>query len=82
MSVVTILAAILILVALALVATGAPNLYSANPGGKGVQLGLFALALVLVGVAFAFAGAAWAVALFVLVAVAQLLFVLRGRSTA
>ena len=80
MSIVTILAAIIILLALGLVVMGALNLYSANPRAKGAQLGLFAVALVLVGVAFAVAGAAWAVALFVLVVVAQLLFILRGRS--
>jgi hypothetical protein len=82
MSVVTILAVVLILLALGFVVTGALNLYSADPAAKGVQLGLFAVALVFVGVAFAVLGAAWAVALFVLVVVAQLLFVLRRRSTA
>jgi hypothetical protein len=80
MSIVTILAAVLILVALGLVAMGALNLYSADPRAKGVQLGLFAVALILVGVAFAVAGVAWGAALFVFVVVAQLLLVLRRRS--
>jgi hypothetical protein len=82
MSIVTILAAVLILLALAFVVTAALNLYSSNPRGAGAQLGVFAVALVLVGVAFAVLGAAWGVALFVFVVVAQLLFVLRRRSTA
>ena len=62
MSIVTILAAVLILLALGFVLTGALNLYSSNPRAKGAQLGLFAGALVLVGVAFVVAGAAWAAA--------------------
>ena len=80
MSLITILAVVLILLALGFVATGALNLYSADPRAKGVQLGLFAVALVFVGVAFAVAGAAWGAALFVFVVVAQLLLVLRRRS--
>jgi hypothetical protein len=81
MSSITIIAVILILFALGFVATGALNLYSSNPRSQGVQLGLFAVALVFVGVAFAEVGAAWGVALLVLVVVAQLMLVLRKRST-
>jgi hypothetical protein len=82
MSVITIAALILILLALGFVAMGAVNLYSDDPRGKGMQLGLLLVSLVLVGVAYVEVGIGAAVLLFAIVVVAQLLYVLRRRGTA
>jgi hypothetical protein len=82
MSIVTIALLVLIVLALAFVAAGAVNLYSADPRARGIQLGLLAVALLLVGVAYEEAGIAWAVILLVVVVVAELLNVLRKRGTA
>ena len=82
MSIITIAALILILLALGFVAMGAVNLYSDDPRGKGIQLGLLLVSLVLVGVAYAEVGIAAAALLFALVVVAQLLYVLRRRGAA
>jgi hypothetical protein len=82
MSIVTIVALILILLALGFVAMGAVNLYSDDPRGKGIQLGLLLVSLVVVGVAYAEVGIGAAALLFALVVVAQLLYVLRRRGAA
>ena len=82
MSIITIAALILILIALGFVATGALNLYSADPRGKGIQLGLLLVSLVLVGVAYVEVGIGAAALLFALVVIAQLLYTLRKRGTA
>ena len=82
MSIITIAALILILLALGFVAMGAVNLYSDDPRGKGIQLGLLLVSLVLVGVAYAEVGTGAAALLFALVVVAQLLYVLRRRGAA
>ena len=82
MSIVTIVALILILLALGFVAMGAVNLYSDDPRGKGIQLGLLLVSLVVVGVAYAELGIGAAALLFALVVVAQLLYVLRRRGAA
>ena len=82
MSIVTIAALILILIALGVVATGALNLYSEDPRAKGIQLGLLLVALILVGVAYEEVGLGAAVVLFVLVVLAQLLYSLRRRGAA
>jgi len=75
-------ALILILLALGFVAMGAVNLYSDDPRGKGIQLGLLLVSLVVVGVAYAEVGIGAAALLFALVVVAQLLYVLRRRGAA
>jgi hypothetical protein len=72
---------VVILLALGFVAMGALNLYAAEPRARGIQLGLFALALVVVGIVYAEVGIGLAAALFVAVVLAQLLFVLRKRTT-
>jgi hypothetical protein len=82
MSIITIAALILILLALGFVAMGAVNLYSDDPRGKGIQLGLLLVSLVVVGVAYAELGIGAAALLFALVVVAQLLYVLRRRGAA
>ena len=82
MSIVTIAALVLILVALGFVATGAVNLYSDDPRGKSVQLGLLLLSLLLVGVAYEVVGIGAAALLFALVVIAQLLYALRKRGAA
>jgi hypothetical protein len=79
MSVITIAALILILIALGFVATGALNLYSADPRGTGIQLGLLLVSLILVGVAYEEVGIGAAAVLFALVVIAQLLYTLRKR---
>lgn len=82
MSIVTLAALILILLALGFVAMGAVNLYSDDPRGKSMQLGLFLVSLLIVGVAYAEVGIGAAALLFALVVVAQLLYVLRRRGAA
>ena len=82
MSILTIAAIVLILVALGFVAAGAVNLYADDPRAKSVQLGLLLVALILVGVAYVEVGIAAAAILFALVVIGQLLFALRKRGTA
>lgn len=82
MSIVTLAALILILLALGFVAMGAVNLYSDDPRGKSMQLGLFLVSLLIVGVAYAEVGIGAAALLFALVVVAQLLYILRRRGAA
>jgi len=82
MSIVTIAALVLILLALGFVAMGAVNLYSDDPRGKGIQLGLLLVSLFVVGVAYVEVGIGAAALLFALVVIAQLLYVLRRRGPA
>jgi hypothetical protein len=82
MSIVTIVAVVLIVLALGFVAMAAVNLYSDDPRGKGVQLGMLLVSLILVGVAYETVGTAAAAFLFAFVVIAQLLYVLRKRGAA
>jgi hypothetical protein len=82
MNVLIIAMIVLIVIALGFVATGALNLYSENPRGHGVRLGLIAVALVLIGVVYEEVGIALAAFLFVVLVVGQLLWALNRRGPA
>jgi hypothetical protein len=82
MSIVTLVAVVLIVLALAFVATGAVNLYSDDPRSKAVQVGVFAVSLILVWVAYEEVGIGSAALLLALVVIAQLLYTLRKRGAA
>jgi hypothetical protein len=80
MSVATVGLLLLIVLALALVATGALNLYASNPRYRGIQLATLVVVLVVIVAAYEGAGALWASLILVLaIAVEAVHIVLKKR---
>jgi hypothetical protein len=71
MSIETVALLVLIVLALGLVATGAVNLYAANPRSRGLQLVTLLVVLVVIVAAYEAGGALWAALLLALALAAE-----------